>query len=576
MQRDWQVLEQRYQEINKISESLGISRFLAQLLVNRGINHSDDAERFLNPRLSNLHDPFLFRSMENTVQRIRKAIRKKEKILIYGDYDVDGITAMAVLIKTLEGIGGDPLSYIPHRIEEGYGISEQGIRFVLDRGVSLVITVDCGISNVSEIEVLNRKGVDVIITDHHEPDPGYLPLGAYSVLNPFLPGESYPERYLSGVGVAFKLAQALSGRFSQVEDMLDLVVLGTVADVSIIKGENRVLVRHGLSILGETQNAGIKALIEVAHLNRKVFSSRDIGFILGPRINAMGRLGSAELALKLFLTDSVSEAKEISLKLNTMNRRRQEIEADIYNSAVSRIEREINFKDEHVIVLGDNNWHQGVLGIVAGKLAERYSRPVILLSLNNKIATGSGRAKFEGIHLFKLLDKCKKLLITFGGHKSACGVKMQEELLPEFKSELNKAIEEEINENTFVSSAYIDSEFNLSEISLELLKDLEKLAPFGEGNPFPTFISRRLRLKVNPVSGNNNGNSKNSVFWITDGRRTYEARGKNFQSWATLIPQGAEFNLIYNLRLLNNRMENSVCLYVQDFEIIKQDAISKS
>lgn len=576
MQRNWQTLNSSIIAIDKISRDLGISSLLARLIINRGIREPKEAVKFLNPEVSDLHDPFLFKDMKKTVERIKEAISREEKILVYGDYDVDGITASAILIKTLKSMGADPLSYIPNRIEEGYGISEQGVKFVLDNGVKLVITVDCGIANVSEIEILKKEGVEMIVTDHHEPDPGHLPLNAYSVLNPFLPGESYPERYLSGVGVAFKLIQALSGGFSRVEDILDLVALGTVADVSLLKGENRVLVNCGLSKIGKTRNIGIKALIEAADLNRRVFSARDIGFILGPRINAMGRLGSAELALKLFLTDSVSEARGIAEKLNTMNRKRQEIEADIYNSAVNRIEREINFKDEHAIVLGDYNWHQGVLGIVAGKLAERYSRPAILLSLNNKVATGSGRARFEGIHLFKLLDKCKKLLIAFGGHKSACGVKMQEELLPEFRSELNKAIREEIDENTFVSSAYIDSELNLSEITPELFKDLDRLAPFGEGNPLPTFISRGLRFKVNSASANNNGNNRNFTLWITDGKWTYEARGKDFQNWASLVPQDAEFNLVYNLRLLSNRMENSACLDVQDFEIVKQGAACKA
>jgi len=563
MQKNWEVLKTEYNKIIRLTNSLGISPILAQLLINRKIETPEEAESFLNPSLSNLHDPFLFKDMGKIVERIKTAIDRKEKILIYGDYDVDGITGMAILIQVIRKLGGKVGYYIPHRIEEGYGISEEGIKFAIENNFDLVITVDCGITDVSEIEILTKYGIDVIVTDHHEPSDS-LPLSSFAILNPLFPQETYPDRNLSGVGVVFKLIQAILGNSSDIEEILDLVCLGTIADVSPLKGENRILVKYGLKRLNESKKPGISALLEIAEIGGRKISPYEISFILGPRINAMGRLDSAELSLRLFLTDSLSEAMEIAKVLDFTNQERQRIEEDIYREAIERVEREINFKEDFSIILGDHKWHQGVIGIVAAKLSQRYGRPVILFSLKEKIASGSGRVDLEEIHLLKMLDKCKHLFLSYGGHKSACGIKMEECLIAEFKGIFNKLLKETFAPDIFVPSLYIDKELSLSSLSPSLLNECNNLAPFGEGNPSPTFITYKLKLK-NIL---NNRNRNRLEVWITDGFLTYQAKGKEFIEWISQENnKQIFFDLVYTPRLLNLQGEEFIYLDVKDFRI---------
>ncbi|MFN7169998.1 MAG: single-stranded-DNA-specific exonuclease RecJ, partial [Candidatus Omnitrophota bacterium] len=551
MRKIWKILPPQTEKILYLTESLGISTLLAHLLINRRIETPEEAERFLNPHFSNLHDPFLFKDMRKAVERIKKAIEKKEKILIYGDYDVDGITGMAILIKIIKNLGGRVDYYIPHRIEEGYGISKEGVNFIIENEFNLVITVDCGTTNVSEIEALTRSGIDVIVTDHHEVEEIY-PLSAFSIINPFIPQENYPENNLSGAGVVFKLAQAIFGKSSEINEFLDLVCLGTIADVSPLKGENRILVNYGLLKVSESKRPGVRALMEVADIGGKKISPYEISFILGPRINAMGRLDSAELSLKLFLTESLSEAMELAKVLDITNRKRQEIEEEIYNEAISRIEQEINFKEDFSIVLDSPHWHQGVIGIVASKLSQRYMRPVILFSLKDRLASGSGRVDLEGIHLLKILEQCKHLFITYGGHKSACGIKMGEGSVPIFKSLFNRLIRENFPPEIFSPLLYIDGELSFSSLSPDLVKECNKLAPFGEGNRPPLFVTRGLRLKN--ILHNRRRNREE--VWITDGHFTYQAKGKDFENWICQKEEETSFDLVYTPRLFKLQDED--------------------
>lgn len=561
MQKIWQIFNPETNKILRLTQSLGISYFLAQLLINRKIDTPEEADKFLNPSFSELYDPFLFKDMGRAVERIKRAIEKKEKILIYGDYDVDGLTGMAILIKVLKKLGSEIFYYIPHRIEEGYGISEEGINFITKNKISLVITVDCGITNVCEIETLVRNGIDVIVTDHHEPLEE-LPSSALAILDPFSPNETYPDKNLSGVGIAFKLIHALLDNFADVEEFLELVCLGTVADVSPLRGENRILVKNGLNRLDQSKRPGIKALMEVANLVRRKISPYDISFILGPRINAMGRLESAELSLKLFLTDSLSEAMEIAKVLDITNRKRQEIEEEIYREAISRIEREINFKHDFSIILESNKWHRGVIGIVASKLSQRYARPVILFSLKDSLASGSGRVELEGIHLLKVLDKCRHLFLAYGGHKSACGIEMEESLVPQFKELFNKILKEMFRPEVFSPIICIDKELPISSLSSNLINEYNLLAPFGEGNPLPLFIDYGLKLK-NIL---NNFNKNQATIWITDGFLTYQAKGKEFENW--IVQQTKKdgcFDLVYTPRIFSFQGEEHIYLEVKDF-----------
>ncbi|MCM8784224.1 MAG: single-stranded-DNA-specific exonuclease RecJ [Candidatus Omnitrophica bacterium] len=563
MQKIWRILQPDSDKVSRLTKSLGISPLLAQLLINRKIDSPDEAYAFLNPSFADLYDPFLFKDMGKTVSRIKKAIEKKENILIYGDYDVDGITGTAILIKLLREYGGRVFYYIPHRIEEGYGISEEGINYAVDKNINLVITVDCGITNASEVASLAKRGIDVVITDHHEPEERNLPIQAFAIVNPLCQGETYPDKNLSGVGVVFKLAQALLDKdgFLEIKKLLDLVCLGTIADISPLLGENRILVRYGLLQLNESQLPGVKALMEVSAIENKKISPYDISFILGPRINAMGRLDSAEASLKLFITESLSEALEIAKVLDNTNRKRQGIEEDIYNEAVSRIEREVNFKEDFSIVLGDERWHQGVVGIVASKLSQRYSRPVILFSFKDSIASGSGRVDLEDIHLIKVLDRCAHLFISYGGHKSACGIKMERDLIPQFKLLFNQLLKETITSEIFSTSLYIDGELPFSLLNSDLINDFNQLAPFGEGNPVPVFVSYGLRLK----DMLNNRNRNRLEIWVTDGSFTYQARGRDFENWISQAEKGKSFDLAYIPRLLSFRGQEYISLNIEDF-----------
>ncbi|MGE4357840.1 MAG: single-stranded-DNA-specific exonuclease RecJ [Candidatus Omnitrophota bacterium] len=563
MQKIWKILQPDSLKVNYLATSLGISPFLARLLINRKIDSPGEAYKFLNPSLSDLHNPFLFRDMGKTIERIKTAIARKENILIYGDYDVDGITGTALLVKLLKAYGGRVFYYIPHRIEEGYGISEEGINYAREKRINLVITVDCGTTDASEVEILARKGIDVIITDHHEPEEDNFPLYAFSIINPLSPGETYPDKNLSGVGVVFKLAQALLEDYSEFKQLMDLVCLGTIADASPLRGENRILVKYGLNQLNETKRPGIKALMEVAEIESRKLSPYDVSFILGPRINAMGRIDSAELSLRLFITESLSEAQEIAKVLNITNRKRQEIEEEIYNEAISRIEREINFKDDFSIVLGDAKWHQGVIGIVASKLSQRYSRPVILFSFKNKIASGSGRVNLEDIHLLKVLDRCKHLFISYGGHKSACGIKMEENLIPSFRTLFNQLLKETFSLEVFSPVLYINGELPFSAINSSLINEFNQLAPFGEGNPWPVFATCGLRIK-NILT---NRNRNKLEVWVTDGSLTYQVRGRDFENWISQTEEIKSFDLAYVPRLFNFQGEEYISLNIEDFRI---------
>ena len=373
----------------ELSRQLRISKSLAQVLINRGLQEVSAAENFLQAKLEHLLDPNSFSGMPKAVSLIRDAARKKEKVMVFGDYDADGITALVLVKRALEGLGLEALHYLPHRVNEGYGLNKNALQFALQKDARLLITVDCGISNHKEIAELKRQGIRVIVTDHHEPSGGELPAAA-SIINPKVRGEKYPYRDLAGVGVAFKLAQALTA--SQLADELDLVSLGTIADSAPLTGENRVIAREGLLRLARTEKPGLKALIENAGIQNKKFTSTFVSFILAPRLNASGRMDSAEASLQLLLSRDAGEAGELAKVLEAHNRQRQKIESKILQEAEEIINQEINFKEHKIIVVAKEGWHQGVLGIVASKIADRFYRPAIVISLNEGLCRGSARS----------------------------------------------------------------------------------------------------------------------------------------------------------------------------------------
>ncbi|MBU3911878.1 MAG: single-stranded-DNA-specific exonuclease RecJ [Candidatus Omnitrophica bacterium] len=519
--KKWNVKQPDEPRQRSLSNALGISRAIGQLLINRGLYDIEQARTFLTGGIAELYNPFLMEGMHEAVARLNRAIAKKEKILIHGDYDVDGITSISILIFTLRGLGVDPLYYIPDRLTEGYGLSSGGVEEAIKAGARLVVTVDCGISSSKEVESLNSHGIDVIITDHHEV-PEVLP-PAYAIINPLQKHCAYPDKNLSGVSVTFKLCEALCSEFhnKDVWQHLDLVALGTVSDVAPLIGENRILVKEGLKLLKNGgANKGIRALIEVSGIKTKEPGSFEIGFILGPRINAAGRLGSAREAVELFLTDDDAKAKSLAEKLNKANRERQKIEGLTLKEAMSKVEREINFKEHKVIVLHKEEWHTGVIGIVASRIADRFYRPCILISTKDGVGRGSGRS-IENFHLFEAIAGCGDFLKEYGGHKYACGLTIGEENLANFIKSINEIADTVLTSDDLIPGLDIDMEISLGSLDDGVIEDMNRLQPFGESNPEPVFCSRNLKL-VRPARIIK---SEHVKLWVSDGGRTFEAIG---------------------------------------------------
>ena len=469
----------------------GLPLPIAQVLSARGIS-PEESPAFLEPRLEDLNDPFLMRDMDKAVERIITAMKESQKIMVHGDYDVDGVTSLSLLYRNLTSIGLNVIPYIPDRFTEGYGLSSQGIEKAKEEGISLIITVDCGITALEEIEMARKYGIDVIVTDHHEPRET-LP-EATAIINPKV--DDYPFKDLAGVGVAFKLLEALYRKLSlnlnHLYWDLDLVALGTVADIVPLVKENRVFVHFGLKILEKSKKAGIKSLKSVTGLNGKV-EPWHISFILAPRLNAAGRLNHAIEAFKLLSTRDGLEALQLARELDRTNKERQGIERKILSEAKKMVRR-MDLDKDWVIVLGSEDWHEGVIGIVASKLVEQYNRPTILLSFTGGIGKGSGRS-IQNFNLFNALLDLEKYLLSFGGHKMAAGLRLEKENLQDFRQALNKLAKERLKKEYFEPELYIDGEIRLSDINQDILSVYRKLSPFGMGNPQPVFVVKNVTVK---------------------------------------------------------------------------------
>ena len=518
MRKIWRIRDSNPIIQKALSSALNISNITAQLLINRGITDAAGATDFMKCSLASCSDPFLLKDMDKAVFRVKKSISRGEKILIYGDYDVDGMTGVAVLSSALKNLGAIVATYIPNRLEEGYGLNMGAIKKAHKSGVHLIVTVDCGITSFKEVEYANSLNIDVIVTDHHEILESRIP-PAYAVINALQDDCTYPFKHLAGVGIAFKLTKALyedTPLFA--EDFLDLVSLGTVADIAPLIGENRILTKYGLGELNRRGRIGLKALMDVAGLNGKDISSGHIGFVLGPRINAMGRVGSPQKALDLLLSEDESDALKLAKILNTENRSRQKIEAAILEEALSKLEREVNFKHHRVIVLGSENWHPGVIGIVASRIADRFYRPTILISLDGKLGKGSGRS-IENFHLFEYLLRCKDHLVGFGGHESACGITIDKGKIDEFRDRINEEAAKDVEESVFSPKLDIDMDIPLNMLSERVIAEIESLSPFGSDNPRPVLASRNLIVKDGPRQIGKSG----FKMWVTDNRITCEA-----------------------------------------------------
>lgn len=486
----------------KLSQEAKLPLVLSKILIKRGINTLSQAQKFLAPDYSDLLDPFLLPNLEKATERIISALRKKEIIMLFGDYDVDGITATALVYLSLSHLGGEVSYYLPHRLLEGYGLSKEGIKEAQKRGASLVISVDCGTTATEEADFAKELGIDLIITDHHQPQKKTPE--AFAVINPKL--NVYPGGELSGVGVAFKLICGIYKKLGMDEkeliEHLDLVALGTSADIVPLTKENRILAKLGLEQLEKSEKFGIQDLILNSGLEGRKLSPSQVVFGLAPRINAVGRLGDAQCAIKLLSTTDPREASQLALFLEMENRRRREIDERTMKEALEMAEREVKAEDK-VIVLSKENWHPGIVGIIAARIAEIYYRPTVLLAVDGQEAKGSARS-IPSFHLFEALNSCQEVLIRFGGHKQAAGLALEKRNLEGFKEKLKQVASQKLSDEDLVPQLLIDCEVNSEEISSELANFLEQLAPFGPGNMRPVLVTRNLENFDQPsVIGNN-------------------------------------------------------------------------
>lgn len=473
-----------------LAAELGISPVTARILVNRGITGAAKARGFLFPSREALLDPYGLRGLAEGAACLGRAIAAGEKIWVYGDYDVDGVTGTAVLTEVLRNLGARVDFYIPSRLDEGYGLNSAALQEAVRQGVGTIVTVDCGITAVAEAAQARELGLKLIITDHHEPGP-VIP-DADAVINPKQPGCSYPFKDLAGVGVAFKLALALAGPDSEIAwRSIDLVTVGTIADMVPLVGENRVLVREGLPALSNSARPGLRALAEVAGLSGEV-SGGHVAFALAPRINALGRMGDATAGVELFLTLSMERATELARRLDQENRERQAVEATIFEAALAQVRSEVNLERDKVIVLAGADWHHGVVGIVASRVVEAFHRPAILLCLEDGQARGSARS-IPGFNIFEALQACSHLLTKFGGHSQAAGLSLSQENIVHLRDKINE-LAQNLGPEALVPTLALDAWIQLEEIDRRLVREMSLLEPHGVGNPAPILGTRGLTL----------------------------------------------------------------------------------
>lgn len=532
-----------------ISKQCGVSPAFARVLCSRGLTSPSVVEQFLNPELSGLHDPFLLPDMCAAAARLAMAAAAGEPIRIYGDYDVDGITAVAVLMSVLRAANANVDYYIPNRLVEGYGLNADAVERAAADGVKLLVTVDCGIGACEEVTLASSLGVDVIITDHHEPSDKFPECVA--VVNPKRAESEYPFAGLAGVGVAFKLASAFWDRYARhvpAADplrFLDIVALGTVADVVPLVDENRIIVSHGLTMMASTSNLGVKSLIDASDLNGRQLKAGHISFSIGPRVNAAGRLGDPSLGARLFLTDSAEEASRLAALLDEENRRRQEIELDILKQVWEPVSR-MNVNSTGAIVLGSPEWHSGVIGIVASKIAELTFRPTVLVAFEGEVGRGSGRS-IPGFNLYEALGECSDLLLKYGGHAQAAGLSIRSSELEAFRERLNGLGCERFSRGDLAPTMRVDGELDEGEIRLELALELARLEPFGLGNPAPVFVSRNMLVLDSRQVG---AEGRHLKLKLGRGQKVVDGIGFRMgASHSRVARQSAEVDVAYSLEV---------------------------
>jgi len=485
--------------VNEIASQVDLPKPVIKILINRKIDTVKKIKTFIDPKLSDLSDPFELKDMDRAIDRVTEALRDNEKIMIYGDYDVDGITATALLFLVFNRLGAQVDYYLPNRLTEGYGLTEEGILEAKRRGISLIISVDTGITAVQEVEFARSQGIECLVTDHHETGDS-IP-NAVAIVNPKQDDCNYDRAELSGVGVAFKLAQALYIRLGQdineLDEHLDLVALGTSADIVPLLGENRTLTRFGFRQIARTTKPGLKSLAFVSGLMGKEIGTGQVVFVLAPRINAIGRLGDAKQAIKLLTTKDETLAASIARELDSENKRRKNIDEATLKEALAQIEERCDLDHEKAIILSSEGWHLGVIGIVASRIVEKYHLPTVLISVDNGEGKGSARS-IPGFHLCDALKHCEKYLIRYGGHKYAAGLTIKQEHIEEFRNKMIEVSSWMLSDEDMISKMFIDCEIELDQINNNFLDTLEQFSPFGPMNMRPIFITRNLEVVGTP------------------------------------------------------------------------------
>ncbi|MBM4403507.1 MAG: single-stranded-DNA-specific exonuclease RecJ [Candidatus Cloacimonetes bacterium] len=553
----------------EVSNALKCPVLIAEMLFRKGFRTQSEVGEFFNPSLEELHDPILFEDMERSVRRILEAIERKQRVIIYGDYDVDGTTATALLYLGLKRVGADIEFYIPHRMIDGYGLSINSLEFLKEKRAELIISVDCGVNAIEEVDAINEAGMEIIITDHHNPKEE-LPR-AFSIINPKLPATSYPFPHLAGVGVAYKLLMAIY-RVMGIDTpentlkYMDLVAVGTIADIVPLTGENRIFAAIGLQHLIEKKNLGLNALILISNLNQKTLDASDIVFGIAPRINAAGRMGSAALAVELLISTEEARSAELAEVIERQNSLRQQEDQKTYYEACDIIEQKYrNINDIHCIVISSDDWHPGVIGIVASKLVEKYFRPVVMISFKDGFGCGSGRS-IQEFDLFEALKVTGHNLHSFGGHKYAIGLTIYQEYLDRFENELSRYIAERVKFDVLQQSMPVDTALELYALSDMLLEWIERFAPFGPENMRPVFVTRDVTLANYPY---NVGRNHLKLKVIKDGV-VLDLIGYNLGDYLPRLKKNSVVDIAYTLEYNKFSTKSTIQGKLRDIHIVHE------
>ena len=560
----WKIKTPDTSLVFRLTKEFKTSEIIGRVLANRDIESLESSRSFFDPKLSQLHDPFLMKDMDIAAGMVAEKVKSGGRIFIFGDYDVDGTTGSSALFLFLTSLECNAKVYIPDRMKEGYGLSREGIDVAKDWGTDLLISCDCGINATDEVAYANDQNLEVIITDHHMPDEN-LP-EANAILNPKQPDCSYPFKGLCGGGVVFKLIQAVSQLLKLDDDLvhqyIDLITLGTAADIVPLTDENRIIVKHGLKSLSKTKRPGLRALLEVSGLGEKELTVGRLLFWAAPRINAAGRLGDANRAVQLMTTENLPESLKLARELDEENRQRQDLQQSMVDEAIMKVNAEVDLEKEKAIVLWDDNWHEGVIGIVASKIKETYHRPAVIISLSNGTGKGSARS-VKGFDLYENLTECRELLDGYGGHPMAAGLTLDRENLEDFRTRFSNLAYETLADDDLVNSLDIEGEMDLNLIDGRFMDFLEKLAPFGPGNMTPKFITRHVIPVGNPRLV---GNGDHLKFRAKKGETSYDAIGFNMGNHYEKLITGKPIDIAYVVEKNEWQGRTSIQLNIRDIK----------